>query len=59
MNLLWAFEFTPAKDPVTGLPIDIDLNDMADVRVFSPQYKLIRADIVAVGCVDCTETLPV
>ena len=33
MNLLWAFEFTPAKDPITGSLIQIDLNDMADVSI--------------------------
>ena len=26
MNLLWAFTFSKAKDPLTGEPIDINLN---------------------------------
>ena len=26
MNLLWAFTFGKAKDPLTGEPIDINLN---------------------------------
>ncbi|CAL1714344.1 unnamed protein product [Somion occarium] len=28
MNLLWAFNFSRAKDPVTGQLIDVDLNDV-------------------------------
>ena len=32
MNLLWAFNFSPAKDPITGHPIPIDLNAMNEVN---------------------------
>lgn len=33
MNILWAFNFLPAKDPYTGKRRNIDLNDAEDVRL--------------------------
>lgn len=38
MNLIWAFQFSPAKDPVTGatLPIDIfDYEKVCSARPFN------------------------
>lgn len=32
MNLLWAFEFKPAKDSLTGIPVPVDVGAMEDVR---------------------------
>lgn len=33
MNMLWAFDFSLAKDPVTGLPIPVDADNTTDVRI--------------------------
>lgn len=36
MNLLWGFNFSPAKDPLTGKDIDIDVNDLHMGLVLEP-----------------------
>ncbi|CAL1706645.1 unnamed protein product [Somion occarium] len=37
MNLLWAFDFNHAKDPLNGQPIPIDPNAFSDGIVLSPE----------------------
>ncbi|KAK7692510.1 hypothetical protein QCA50_004137 [Cerrena zonata] len=33
MNLLWAFNFTPSKDPLSGETIPVDINDIREESV--------------------------